>query len=461
MVKPYLTHHLSVAKNTPPSKKALGLILLILATFALSFFIKCEKGVYPIVTNLSLLPLGALTYLEGLIFGLLGGIFCIVCFLFFGFYANVKFISVLPTLFAFVATPFALGLLRNVFEGMESEMARGIDRSGKEVEGIKKEEEDLGEGLKALDKQVSAIASLYEITKEMSSTLLFGDIFKIFSEFLKANFKFAACKLILIAQGQENETIEKVYKLETGLPNVIDPELVDIDILSEVSKVKKVIFWEDFIAIPLVSQDRIIGVLNVEGLNEAALEKFLITSRQFSLAIEKVRLYETVQALAITDGLTGVFVRRYFLEMLKEEFERSFRHHFKLSFIMIDLDMFKQYNDKFGHLVGDVILKEVAKTLKQNVREIDLLGRYGGEEFSLLLPETDKDGAILVAERLRNAVASQNFKAYDEAINITISGGVATFPDDVSSNADLIEFADHALYEAKAQGRNRIIYKSR
>lgn len=410
-----------------------------------------------LIFNFLLLPLGILAYMGGLGVGLAAGFICLLFFLFYVFYVNAQFISVVPTFFAFGITPIGLGVLRTVTDKIKSSLSEELKESEKTTEVLRDKDIRLDSELRKLDTEVSEIASLYEITKAMSATLLFNDIFQIFSEFLKRNFRFIACKLILIKQDREGCAIEKVYKIEEGPSNVVAPELVDIEILNEISKAKRIIYWQDFIAIPLIAQNRIIGILNVEGLEEEALEKFLIVSRQFSLEIEKVRLYETVQELAITDGLTGISVRRYFLERLQEEFERSLKHNFKLSFLMIDLDYFKECNDKFGHLVGDVILKEVARVLKQNIREIDLLGRYGGEEFSLFLPETDKDGALLVGERLRGVISNRTFKAYDETLRMTISIGVSTFPYDTQTSTELIEYADQALYEAKAQGRNRVV----
>ncbi|NQU74051.1 MAG: sensor domain-containing diguanylate cyclase [Candidatus Omnitrophica bacterium] len=435
------------------------LIISILAILALPFWIKLPQGVYPIISNFALLPLGVLAYLEGFAFGLIGAAVCILSFFLYCLYVNVKFASSIPILFAFGATPIVFWVLKSISKNVQYSMVQDLEKSERRV-GVVREEDTKKDGeTKELDKKVSEIATLYEITKGMSSTLLFGEIFQIFSEFLKKNFHFLTCRFILAPQDQEVGQIKKVYKIESGSPDSVAPESIDKEILKEVFRKKAVVSMKDFVAAPLMSQDRIIGALSMNGLNKAGLERFLIVSRQFSLAIEKVRLYEKVQKLAITDGLTGVFVRRYFLEMLKEEFERSLRHQFKLSFIMIDLDRFKECNDTFGHLVGDVVLREVAKVLKQNVREIDLLGRYGGEEFSLLLPETDKDSAALVAERLRWAVADQTFKAYDEMLKITISAGISTFPDDGSTGMDLIEAADEALYKAKTQGRNRVVLK--
>jgi diguanylate cyclase (GGDEF)-like protein len=124
---------------------------------------------------------------------------------------------------------------------------------------------------------------------------------------------------------------------------------------------------------------------------------------------------------------------------------------------MIDIDHFKNINDQYGHLVGDVILKQVAQIIKKNVRELDLVGRYGGEEFGVLLIETDDSGALYVAERIRAAVAEKEFKAYDESLRVTLSIGCSTLSDKARDVASLIETADAALYKAKHEGRNKVM----
>jgi diguanylate cyclase (GGDEF)-like protein len=127
-----------------------------------------------------------------------------------------------------------------------------------------------------------------------------------------------------------------------------------------------------------------------------------------------------------------------------------------MSFLIIDLDYFKEKNDKFGHLVGDIILKEIAAVLKSTLREIDIIGRYGGEEFTVVLAGIGREGALLAAERIRSSVEHSVFKAYDEKVSITISIGISTFPEDGVDEHTLIESADKALYRAKEKGRNRV-----
>ena len=154
------------------------------------------------------------------------------------------------------------------------------------------------------------------------------------------------------------------------------------------------------------------------------------------------------------DGLTGVYNRRYLEETLSKEFNRAQRYGGSLSLIMIDIDDFKLINDNHGHLCGDEILRTTAKRLQGLIRQADTLGRYGGEEFGILLPETELSGAYDFAERIRSGVADAAILAGDIAIQMTISIGVAQHHDKMSRYEDLIRDADLALYEAKNGGRN-------
>ncbi len=189
---------------------------------------------------------------------------------------------------------------------------------------------------------------------------------------------------------------------------------------------------------------------------EEAKEKFSILAGQFLLGFKRALLYKQVQELSITDSLTGIFTRRHFLERFNEELQRSKKFSYFLSVLMIDIDHFKDFNDRFGHLVGDIIIKATSQSIRENIRQIDMLGRYGGEEFAVILPETDKKEALFVASRIREAVFNKQIKAYDEDLKVTISIGVSVFPDDGGSQELLIEKADQALYRAKDNGRNQV-----
>ncbi len=218
------------------------------------------------------------------------------------------------------------------------------------------------------------------------------------------------------------------------------------------------LLYADYTILPLKINRGIVGYLVAHGIRPQDQDKYHILAQQFILGIKRAILYQRVQELAITDGLTGVFTRRHYLGRLEEElsYAKKFNQHF--SFLMIDIDHFKRYNDTYGHLVGDAILREISRVIKDNLRQIDLIGRYGGEEFSIILTQTDKGGAKFVAERIRQAVENKLIKVYDEDLKATVSIGVAVFPDDAKEMQDLIEKSDEALYKAKESGRNRICF---
>jgi len=177
---------------------------------------------------------------------------------------------------------------------------------------------------------------------------------------------------------------------------------------------------------------------------------------QLNLCIDRINLYKKLQEISTHDYLTQAYTRRHFMRRYAEEFERAKNFSLKLSFVMVDIDYFKKINDTHGHVVGDAVLRQIAKILKDNIREIDFVARYGGEEFSLILTDTDKKGAIFVAKRIAKKIEAHKIKAFDEHVGVTISMGVATYPENTQDAGMLIEIADKALYKAKQEGRNRV-----
>jgi two-component system cell cycle response regulator len=163
-------------------------------------------------------------------------------------------------------------------------------------------------------------------------------------------------------------------------------------------------------------------------------------------------LNQRLQSLAVTDGLTGLHNHRAFQDYLEEQFQTAMRNKQPLALILMDVDHFKQYNDTYGHQAGDEVLRQVAQILQANVREGDFVARYGGEEFVVVLPRTDSESAVAVAERLRRAVESAEWQLRP----VTGSFGVASIRPDMETRQELIEAADQALYQAKKNGRNRV-----
>jgi diguanylate cyclase (GGDEF)-like protein len=174
-----------------------------------------------------------------------------------------------------------------------------------------------------------------------------------------------------------------------------------------------------------------------------------------ALALENRRLSKNLEKLAVTDDLTQVHNYRYLKTALRREIKRAGRFHQLLSIVMIDVDNLKSYNDRNGHIRGSFLLRELAGLLAENVRSWDVVAKYGGDEFTLILPQTDREGACTVAERMRSVVEAHAFPLADPG-RITISAGVALFPEDADDAPGLIAASDRGLYLAKQKGRNRV-----
>lgn len=188
-------------------------------------------------------------------------------------------------------------------------------------------------------------------------------------------------------------------------------------------------------------------IFSIAAFTCAYIIKYLIKSRDF----------EQQYRLATTDGLTELYNHRYFQEQIRMQVEQSKRYNNNFSLIIIDIDFFKKFNDTFGHQSGDAVLRQVAQTLKKNVRATDIVCRYGGEEMSIILPNTGKDEALSTAQKICERVANRKFKlAGDKETNVTISLGVSTFPFDGDTASAIIEAADKRLYNAKHNGRNQV-----
>jgi diguanylate cyclase (GGDEF)-like protein len=215
--------------------------------------------------------------------------------------------------------------------------------------------------------------------------------------------------------------------------------------------------------VPIRSGKKVYGILHMASRypnafdeEDAILAKAIC--EQIGMAVESARLFDEISRLAITDGLTGLYNIRHLKRVLGEEVKRSLRYGRPLSFIMLDIDFFKIYNDQHGHLRGDEALRILSGLLQQNTRDVDTVFRYGGEEFSVIIPEVGRDEALSMSERLRRVIQEHVFPYEEDQPNgnFTVSMGVASLPSDAEDAEEVVDKADRALYRAKQTGRNKV-----
>lgn len=218
------------------------------------------------------------------------------------------------------------------------------------------------------------------------------------------------------------------------------------------------------ICVPLKSHDRILGVIELVNtgeervLDESALPILTTIADYVAIAIENAQYFEKINQLIITDDLSGLYNSRHFNQLIEYETERAQRYDSSLALVFFDLDHFKLVNDTHGHLVGSRMLTEVGELVRRYTRKVNLAARYGGDEFVVLLPSTDKKGAVAMAESLLNTLSNHPFKADDGSpIRLTASFGVASMPEDTTDRKELIFLADKAMYRVKETTRNAVL----
>jgi diguanylate cyclase (GGDEF)-like protein len=209
--------------------------------------------------------------------------------------------------------------------------------------------------------------------------------------------------------------------------------------------------------IPLISFGQSLGVLVLDSdrtgsFSVGEMQTLESVADICATAVQNAHYVERVKQLAYLDGLTGIFNRRFFELRIEEELERARRFDFGMAVIMVDIDQFKRLNDEFGHLLGDEVLRQVSSIFSQQLRKIDVVCRYGGEEFAILLSQTSHEHAVGVAEKLRRIIDAWQFPGVPRSV--TISAGVATCPEHGTNRDDLVKAADAGLYAAKQAGRN-------
>ncbi len=238
--------------------------------------------------------------------------------------------------------------------------------------------------------------------------------------------------------------------------DLFEPEILKRWFAGEIKEVTN-IDQNNAILVPLRSNNKDSGLLYARKLagksfSDSETQLFDALRTHVSVALENARLY----SLAITDELTQLYTLRYFQHAMQEEAGKYIRYGQKLALLMLDLDDFKRINDEHGHPAGDAVLTQIAKILIRCVRDVDIVSRYGGEEFAIILPETDEKSAWVVAERIRSETENASMTIGDKTITCTISIGIACCPAHATSVRELVETADTALYHAKRLGKNRV-----
>ncbi|MDP8261955.1 MAG: sensor domain-containing diguanylate cyclase [Candidatus Ancaeobacter aquaticus] len=219
---------------------------------------------------------------------------------------------------------------------------------------------------------------------------------------------------------------------------------------------------KSIIVAPLITEGKILGVLRIDSYKENTFELsnlrlLSIVANIASTTIKNAMLYRQTEDLAIKDGLTGLYVKTYFNEELAKQFSVAKAGGVTLSVLLLDMDNFKSFNDQYGHTAGDIVLKRYADILEKNVSKKCIVSRYGGEEFAILVPDYDEQVVLELAEKLREKIASQIILIRQEKLRGTVSIGVCMYSDKIKSTDEFVDRADKALYEAKRQGRNRVI----
>ena len=305
---------------------------------------------------------------------------------------------------------------------------------------------------------------MVEITRALSSSLNSNEVLYSIVTRLCEVLEAEECSIVRI--DPKTGTAQIMVKASKPDEHHVDINLDEYPELKQAYASRRLLFIPDakplgIIAIPMIAHESVLGLIDVRSaklspmLTDANARFFEVMASTAANALRNAQLFEEVEHRARTDFLTGLPNHRFFQATLSVELGRAQRHNHALSLLIIDLDFLKEVNDRFGHPSGDMVIRNIAETIRSSCREIDFAARYGGEEFTVILPETPLAGAIQVADRIRERIGSEQFPGIG---NITASIGVSNYPVNALSKEDLIRVADQALYIAKNGGRDRVAY---
>jgi diguanylate cyclase (GGDEF)-like protein len=327
-----------------------------------------------------------------------------------------------------------------------------------------------------LDRENQDLKEIIEIAFQITAQLEVENITKNVAWSFASKFQPASVTFLLPGDAEEDQPRVVSYsgvKLEETPPQV-PPIAAMLAFLEkdEYSQVSFQYFQENFpdkafaaaiepiaggMLVPLRTDKGVIGALAIGAApvpsNLAEVQYITRIARFAAISIENANLFRQ----ATTDRMTGLYSHHFFEKNLDEEMERARRYKSTFSLVMFDIDHFKKFNDTYGHVQGDLIIKEIARILTQSVRQVDFPARYGGEEFAVILPSVEAKGALVVAERLRKRVEKHEFRGEGGPLHVTISVGVAEFDQEGTYAAsEIVREADKALYQSKEHGRNRV-----
>jgi diguanylate cyclase (GGDEF)-like protein len=328
-----------------------------------------------------------------------------------------------------------------------------------------------------LEKSQAQIETIYETSRNLGEILNLEEVVDELLNIMQKILGYQFCSIFIlsdsntlsllgeISEGKKIKYAEPIKKRLNGtLEKVTTGKPVRIfDLTQAFGHQRESDQFKSLLAVPMISRGKVIGVLNAQSRRVGAFldqdEKiFSILANSAALAMENASLHQKTTELTIVDELAGVYNYRYFIKKLSQEIKRAERYKQSLSLVMIDIDWFKRCNDAYGHLFGNKVLKELAQRIKDSVRDVDVVSRYGGEEFAVILPQTNKKDAQMVGERIRHQVDSTDFEVEEGGlmIKVTVSLGVATYPENGTTPKHLIEKVDQALYLAKGRGKNMV-----
>lgn len=336
-----------------------------------------------------------------------------------------------------------------------------------------------------LEAQVKALKDLIDVASTVVSTL---DLHSVLQAILTSAMRFADTPAGSIAlydnirkelalHAHEGLTSDFIKKERWTLhPGGLTEQVLNCGEVLYVDDTEKTTFFNNPIAlsegikslicIPLKIHKKVVGILYLDDFvprkfDQEKMKLLSVLASFAAMAIDNAKLHQKTKVMAITDSMTGLYNHRYFQQVFSRELNRAKRYEKPFSVIMMDVDDFKKFNDTFGHLVGDKVLAALGEILAGALRNVDLAFRYGGEEFIVLLPETELESALQVAERLRELVESLSVEMLSDNVphGVTVSVGVASFPRDGSTRGELLKRVDDLLYRAKEFGKNRVYYR--